>query len=297
MLEIVSALTRSENVYINSRGSTDVESLESLMEKETSRITVTPIKTNEPWCRDHGPVFIERDQQQAAVCWEFNAWGEKYEPYDDDARAAIAMAEFSGHDRISVPHVLEGGMLDSNGKGVAFVSELSMLNQNRNPLLDRSSAESLLLEHLGIEKVIWLSEQILGDDTDGHVDTYVRFVGENHAAICLDPVGESHRRVAQTIREQLPDVELVTIPPPSPVEVHGVRIPASYANFYISNGDVLLPIFEVKEDAEAVRIVEELFPGRGVIPIDCREISWALGAIHCLTCPLPGSAPAFSSPA
>ena len=178
-------------------------------------------------------------------------------------------------------------MLDADGKGTALVSRLAFLNPNRNPELDEGRAAQVLERELGIDRIVWLDTQVRGDDTDGHVDTYVRFVGPGKILVCLEPDGSDYVRVMGAIRDTCPSIEVIELPPPAPLVIHGDEVPASYANFYIANSAVLLPTFDQPGDAVAVEVFSEIFPDRTIVPIDCVELIWGLGAIHCLTCPVP----------
>lgn len=291
MAEIVMELSGSEQVFINVRDeSEEAQVFKAIGSSALSRVTVVRIPTNEPWCRDHGPIFIGKDHGSpgmVATCWKFAAWGGKYEPFDDDAAASEKIAMELGIPSIRIPYVLEGGMIDSNGAGAALVSRSALLDPNRNPHLDQVLAEKLLKEHLGIEIPIWLDAQVPGDDTDGHVDTYARFVSERRVVICLDESENSFASVADAIQARIPDVEILAIAPPETFEMYGDTVPASYANFYIANRVVLLPVFGMETDRAAIEQFAILFPEHRIVPINCREIIWGLGAIHCLTCPVP----------
>jgi agmatine deiminase len=253
------------------------------------------IPTNEPWCRDHGPIFLKRSQSPkvAAVSFGFNAWGYKLSPFEDDDAAAALMAA-----RIGVPifdfggFVLEGGSIDVNGQGTLLTTESCLLNPNRNPDLSREQIEANLRNALGVTQILWLGDGIEGDDTDGHIDDITRFVGPNTVVTVVeededDPNYEPLELNLQRLRTmQLSNgspLRVLKLPMPSRIVRDGQRLPASYANFYVGNSVVLLPAYHDTNDAWAASVLKEAFPERRIAPIDCRELIWGLGAFHCLT--------------
>jgi agmatine deiminase len=276
--EIVRALAKSETVLLNISEEAEAD----LVGVEVGDgVRFLPVSTNEPWCRDHGPVIVEVDGKRLATCWKFNAWGEKYAPFDLDAAAAVKMATALEIDSVQLPLVLEGGMIDTDGQGTALVARRALLDPKRNPGLTMARAEQWLREELGIENPIWLDEQVAGDDTDGHVDVYARFVSPQRIVVCHEGAAR------QLIAEALPGVEVFEIEPPPAMHIDGERVPAGYANFYIANQCVLLPVFNVRQDEAAIALLGDCFPGREIVTIDCRELVWGLGSIHCLTQQLP----------
>ena len=295
-VEMVCALAESETVRINVRDGVQEKAVRKLLSKAPpERIEFFHIPTDEPWCRDHGPVFVRREASPrlAAVNFGFNAWGWKLSPFEEDnevppqiAKAlGIPVFDYSGF-------ILEGGSVDVNGAGSVLTSESCLLNPNRNPKLDRQQIEKKLNETLGTKQVLWLGDGIEGDDTDGHVDDTARFVAravvlaateEDENDPNFDPLRTNLERLRQT---RLPDGEpLHVLPLPMPTRIvrDGLRLPASYANFYIANEIVLLPVFGERNDAWAASALREVFPSRKIVPIDCRELIWGLGAFHCLT--------------
>ncbi len=234
-LEIVRALANSETVFLN----VSDEDEAALVAREIAGgvVELYQIPTNEPWCRDHGPVIVAAAGERLATCWGFNGWGGKYQPFDLDAAAAPQMADALAIKKTELPLVVEGGMIDSNGAGAALVARKALLDPRRNPGLTQGRAEEVLRREMGIERVLWLDEQVPGDDTDGHVDVYARFVSEGQIIACHD-----HEAVAR-IRSALPGFEILPLDPPPALEIEGQRVPAGYANFYIANRCVLLPVF------------------------------------------------------
>jgi len=290
------ALAGSEIVRINVRDAAQEKSVRKLLAgAPPERIEYFHIPTNEPWCRDHGPIFVRRKNapRLAVLNFEFNAWGWKLSPFEDDDEVPPKIAR-----RLGLPvfdcggFVLEGGSVDVNGAGTVLTTESCLLNPNRNAKFGRHQIEKKLHETLGVKQVLWLGDGIEGDDTDGHVDDLARFV--SHAVVLTvteddenDPNFEPLRTNLNRLHEmRLPDGEpLHVLPLPLPARIvrEGIRLPASYANFYIANEIVLLPVFGERNDAWAESVLREAFPTRKVVPIDCRELIWGLGAFHCLT--------------
>ena len=252
------------------------------------------VPTDDAWIRDHGPTFVLRDEPAAlaAVGWGYNAWGGKYPPWDRDAEVAGRIASLRGVPRFDGGMVLEGGSIEGDGQGTLLTTESCLLNPNRNPALSRGEIEQRLRSGLGVERILWLGDGIVGDDTDGHVDDLTRFVAPGTVVTVVeeDPADENHRALAENRRrlETMVDARgrrltVIALPMPSPVVWEGARLPASYANFYIANAVVLVPVFDDPRDEAALEILARLFPGRRVVPIPARDLVWGLGACHCLT--------------
>ncbi|HEY1171057.1 MAG TPA: agmatine deiminase family protein [Verrucomicrobiae bacterium] len=250
----------------------------------------------EPWCRDHGPIFLVREQggkhERAVVDWAYNAWGGKYPPFDLDDAVPQQVAKLRSLPLFSPGIVMEGGALDVNGKGTLLTTEACLLNPNRNPDLTKEQIEQYLKDYLGVTNILWLGDGIVGDDTDGHVDDLTRFVNANTVVTIVeeDPRDENYHLLQEnlkrlrTMRDQ--DGELlrvVELPMPGRIEHEGQRLPASYANFYIANGIVLVPTYRSANDRKALRILQENFPGRKVIGVDSTELIWGLGSFHCIS--------------
>jgi agmatine deiminase len=251
--------------------------------------------TNDAWCRDHGPVFIQRSTEgcsQAIVDWDFNAWGGKYPPYDLDDVIPTRIAEELGLPVYHPGIILEGGSIDVNGRGTLLTTEACLLNPNRNPGLSRSNIEQHLRSFLGVSHILWLGQGIVGDDTDGHVDDLTRFVDERTVVTVVedDPADENYEplqdnleRLGRMTDQDGRPLQVVTLPMPRQLWHEGQRLPASYANFYIANGLVLLPTYDSEGDEQARVTLQRLFPTREVIGIDCTDLVWGLGAFHCVT--------------
>ena len=257
--------------------------------------------TDDAWIRDYGPIFIEgvEPEGQVALDWDYNAWGGKYPPWDRDAGVAARIAAALGVPRRRPGMVLEGGSVDGDGEGTVLTTEQCLLHPNRNPSLDRVAIEHRLKDFLGVEQVLWLGEGIVGDDTDGHVDDIARFVapGVVLAAEEPDPEDPNHGPLAENLSRLnsmsdargLP-LEVRTLPMPAALFEQGCRLPASYANFYVGNEAVLVPVFADPADARALEVIGSCFPGRRTVGIDARDLVWGLGAFHCLTQQQPGGA-------
>jgi agmatine deiminase len=293
--EMVAALTNPqsgmepEQVCINvCNGAHEAEARVSLRGVDLNHVAFHTVPTNEPWCRDHGPIFLTRetDPKLAIVDWDYNAWGNKYPPFDLDEVVPRRIAEILKTPVFYPGMILEGGSIDVNGKDTLLTSESCLLNKNRNPDSTREEIEQRLRDFLGVRDILWLGTGIAGDDTDGHIDDLARFVSErtvvtvveeDRADVNFEPLQENLSRLSNM------KLDVVTLPMPRRIEREDLRLPASYANFYIANACVLVPTFADPADAAALSILRDLFPTRRVIGIDCRELIWGLGTFHCLT--------------
>jgi agmatine deiminase len=252
--------------------------------------------TNDAWCRDHGPIFLQRPidggQAEAIVDWKYNAWGGKYPPYDLDDVVPTRIAAELGLPVFDPGIVMEGGSIDVNGQGTLLTTEACLLNRNRNPELDRATIEDYLRSYFSVSNILWLGEGIVGDDTDGHVDDLTRFVDPGTVVTVVedDPADENYEPLQSNLERlnRMSDqdgrpLRVVPLPMPRPLYHEGQRLPASYANFYIANGVVLLPTYDPARDEEARVTLQSLFPTREVVGIDCTDLVWGLGAFHCVT--------------
>jgi len=291
---MVEALIESEQVCINiGNDAHEAEARAVLRGLSMERVTFYRVPTNEPWCRDHGPIFLTRgaDPGLAIVDWDYNAWGGKYPPCDLDEVVPTGIAQILDLPVFYPRMILEGGSIEVNGAGSLLTTESCLLNQNRNPNLGRAEIEQRLREYLGVREILWLGEGIEGDDTDGHIDDLARFVSENTVVTAVEenredknyePLHENLARLRQ-MKVERGEIEIVTLPMPKKIVREGQRLPASYANFYIANSCLLFPTFADPNDETALSILQKLFPDRRVIGIDCRELIWGLGTFHCLT--------------
>jgi agmatine deiminase len=273
----------------------------------------------EPWCRDHGPIFVIRDasgptsssegvqtaplrnlraggiaarRELAVLDWGYNAWGGKYPPYDLDDAVPQHVARYLGVPLIQPGMVLEGGSIDVNGRGTLLTTEACLLNPNRNPERSREQIEQALRDYLGVSKILWLGDGIAGDDTDGHVDDLARFVNPTTVAAVVEddpadvnygPLQDNLLRLRSMTDQNGRPLHIETLPMPRPIYREGQRLPACYANFYIANGLVLVPVFDDVSDVRALATLERLLPDRRVIGIPALELIWGLGALHCIT--------------
>jgi agmatine deiminase len=295
-VEMVKALVESEIIRVNVRDDTQEAEVRALLtDSPMDHLEFFQIPTNEPWCRDHGPIFLKRRENPriAAVSFGFNAWGYKLSPFEDDGAAAALMAN-----KMGIPvfdygdFVLEGGSIEVNGQGTLLTTESCLLNPNRNPDLSREQIETNLRNALGVTQILWLGDGIEGDDTDGHVDDITRFVSPNTVVTVVeededDPNYEPLELNLQRLRTMRlsngSPLRVLKLPMPSRIIRDGQRLPASYANFYVGNTVVLLPTYHDTNDAWAASVLKEAFPNRRIVSIDCRELIWGLGAFHCLT--------------
>jgi len=251
--------------------------------------------TNDAWCRDHGPAFLINPtaaEKKVIVDWGYNAWGGKYPPFDKDDVIPTLIAN---HFKIPVFHpgiVMEGGSVEFNGAGTVLTSTCCLLNENRNPHLTQAQIETYLQDYYGVDQVLWVAEGIIGDDTDGHIDDTVRFVNEDTVLTVVESNRQDENyELLQGNLAQLKGMRLlngkqlnvVELPMPDAVVFEDQRLPASYANFYISNQHVIVPTYRCAQDDKALQIIQECFKTREVVGIDSTEIIWGLGSFHCLS--------------
>ena len=296
LVKMAVALAESEILRINVSSAEQENEVRGLLANVApmGRVEFHSNPTNEPWCRDHGPIFVKRVQAPTLAVNDFgyNAWGGKYPPYDDDDVVPTRIAKHCGFPLFLPGFILEGGSIDPNGAGTLLTTESCLLNPNRNPSLSKDQIEQGLRDYLGVEQILWLGDGIEGDDTDGHVDDITRFVSRDTVVTAVEPnqADPNHLPLQENLRRlrgmELHDgtpLRVIEMPLPPRIDREGIRLPASHANFYITNESVLMPAFGGDSDVEAVEILAELFPSRMIRPIDCRELIWGLGAFHCLT--------------
>ena len=267
--------------------------------------------TNRVWMRDSGPIFVRNAAGEVGVTdWKFNAWA-KYDDWQMDDRNPERVARLLQMRRWQPACVdargrmrrvvLEGGSIDTNGRGSLLTTEECLLSevQQRNPGLGREQLEQVFADYLGVEQVIWLGRGTAGDDTHGHVDDITRFVGAETVVTAVEPnvQDENHTPLKENLARlraartpQGRQWTVVELPMPRAVVFRGQRLPASYANFYVANGCVLVPTFHDARDRVALQILAELFPEREVIGIHCMDFIWGLGALHCMTQQQPAGA-------
>ncbi len=289
-------LVQGEDVCINVRDENMEASARVHLEKagvSLDRVFFYHHPTNDAWCRDHGPAFlIHPEGHRAIIDWGFNAWGGKYPPYelDDVIPSLVAKA-------LSLPCfypniIMEGGSVEFNGAGSLLTSRSCLLNQNRNPHLNQEQIESYLREFYNVDQILWVSDGIVGDDTDGHIDDTIRFVNADTVITVIeeDRDDENYEILQQNLRELKAmrlingtQLNIVEIPMPSPVVYEDHRLPASYANYYIANKHVIVPTYRCPQDDKALEIIQSCHPERQVVGIDSTDIIWGLGSFHCLS--------------
>jgi agmatine deiminase len=269
---------------------------------DSKRVQFFRFATNRGWTRDFGPIFVRRVKPRPEVAiarFRFNAWARYPDWQKDDAipgqvarrlKYQILPVHYRGRDV-----VLEGGSIDVNGRGTVLTTEECLLDQKRqvrNPGFSRADTEAVLRNGLGVKNIVWLGKGIAGDDTHGHVDDLCRFVNartvvlvreKNRSDANYKPLEENWERLRGVLLENGSKIEVVALPMPAPLYFEGVRLPASYANFYITNSAVLVPTFNDPNDRVALGILGELFPGRDVVGIHAVDLVWGFGTLHCLT--------------
>jgi agmatine deiminase len=288
-IEIIRALHTGQKIKLlvkDSEGETRIRSLLRRDGVSLTQIIFVLIQTEDAWIRDYGPTFItNRDSQQLAmVKWIFNAWGNKYDDLLGDDRVPHEMNRTFGLPMFEAGIVLEGGSIEVNGKGAALTTEQCLLNKNRNPHLSRAQVENYLMEYLNVREVLWLNEGIVGDDTDGHIDDIARFVNEKTVVCAVedDPSDENYEILKENY-ERLRGLitNIIPLPMPGYVGDGKARLPASYANFYIGNDSVVVPVFGHANDQRALDIIQRCFPTRRVVGVHATAMVHGLGAIHC----------------
>jgi agmatine deiminase len=261
-----------------------------------SRVHAFHLPTNDSWARDCGPIFVNRTggqgPAQMALDWKFNSWGEKYGDFDLDDVVPRRLGERFGFDVLETDLVLEGGSIDVNGAGCVLTTESCLLNPNRNPGLSRAEIEQYLQVYLGVQKVLWLGDGIEGDDTDGHIDDLARFVASDTIVTVIekDPADANYAVLQDNLKRlrAMRDsngrpFRIEMLPMPAPVVCEDTRLPASYANFYIANGGIVMPTFNCAADVEAASTLAQIFPGRRVVGVESIDLVWGLGSVHCLS--------------
>ncbi len=261
---------------------------------DLARVDFLRFPTNRGWTRDFGPIFVRGEKGVAIARFHFNAWA-KYKDWQKDDKIPERAAKRLKLPLIDAKIVLEGGSIDVNGRGTLITTEECLLDTNvqtRNPGLSRLELEIVFRDTLGITNTLWLGKGIAGDDTHGHVDDLCRFVKPGTVVLCREdnpkdvnyrPLADNRERLQGMHLEKGASIEVIDLPMPAPLYFDGVRLPASYANFYIANAAVLVPTFNDPKDRIALGVLAELFSDRPVVGIHAVDLVWGLGTIHCLT--------------
>ena len=305
--EIVRLLAARERVHLIVESAATQKRVTSMLQRSCAnfdQVTFHRWPTDRGWTRDSGPIFVRDLKGEVAIThWRFNGWA-KYDDWRLDEKIPgfvnklLRLREWQPELRLANGRghkiVLEGGSIDVNGAGVLLTTEECHLSevQQRNPGVSREQLEQVFHDHLGIDQVIWLGRGIAGDDTHGHVDDIARFVGPAIIVAAVEPNKRdaNHEPLAENLKilkaARSPDgkqFNVIELPMPRPIVFRGQRLPASYANFYIANGLVLVPTFHDPNDRVALNILAEVFPDREVIGVHCVDLIWGLGALHCMT--------------
>ncbi len=305
-ISILRALAPGETVHILVNDTASLEYVKTKLADagvllDSLRFYIIP--TNDAWIRDYGPNFLvsgdSSNRQIAFNNWQFNAWGDKYDLESDnydgelDNRAGKEIARHLKLPTFEPQRVLEGGAIDVNGLGTCLTTESCLLNDNRNEGLDQDAIEIILKNYLGAKNIIWLQGEIIeGDDTGGHIDNLARFVNpttvvcsweEDSTAANYKKLNENYQTLLSATDQDGNSLNVIRLPMPGGVKENSIRLPASYANFYIGNKTVLLPVFNVPNDKKAVSILQNLFPDRKIVPLPCRELLMGFGGLHCIT--------------
>jgi len=312
-VEWIRFLTAGELVFLNVNDEVMEEQARSLLHKggvDLSQVRFHRFPTNDSWMRDCGPIFLTNSPpppltlrggepervrgsyDRMIVDWEFNKWGGKYPPWNLDNQIPSKISDQYGFKKVSPGIVMEGGSIEVNGRGTLITTTSCLLNKNRNPQLTQAQIEQQLKDNLGVTHILWLGDGIAGDDTDGHIDDITRFVNETTVVTVIEenqkdenykPLQENLETLRTMKDQDGRSLDVITLPMPAPVVFEGQRLPASYANFYIANKHVIVPVFRDKNDDRALVILQECFPSRKVVGIDATDLIWGLGAFHCLS--------------
>jgi agmatine deiminase len=297
-VKFIKELTKGEKVNINVADADMQAFATKLLQDASVNLDLVQFHfnpTNDAWCRDHGPAFLINPSasiKKVIVDWGYNAWGNKYPPYDLDDVIPTLIGKKMGIPVYEPGIVMEGGSVEFNGAGTVMTSTACLLNPNRNPHLNQAQIEKYLCDFYGQEQVLWIDEGIVGDDTDGHIDDTVRFVNEDTVLTVVEEnTKDENYSLLQHNLKQLKQMRLINgkqlniieLPMPAELVYEDQRLPCSYANFYIANKSVIVPTFSCENDERALQIIQGCFPTREVVGIDSSDIIWGLGSFHCLS--------------
>jgi agmatine deiminase len=303
--EFVAAMSCFEPVRILAGGDGVAESARALLDAACSRRgsryvpELFDIPVNDSWCRDHGPIFLngrpgtKAAGSQVIVDWDYNAWGGKYPPWNFDELTAGRIASELGIRRVRPQMILEGGAIEGNGAGTILTTSSCLLNPNRNAGVTRQSMEKTLATWLGADHVVWLpGHGIIGDDTDGHIDQVARFVDERRVLVAApydddapeaSDLRENFRAVAESSNSANESLIPLPLRMPQPKFQEEHRLPACYCNYYITNGAVIVPVFDDPADDAAMQLLQDCYPDRSIVGVNAVDLVWGLGAFHCMT--------------
>lgn len=299
---LAAAVSQGETVHLLVKdAATEARARRRLSAASARHVTLHRVPTADSWFRDYGPIVVVkgrgRTRRRLAIDFRFNAWGDKYETLKRDDDIPWRTRRIVGLPVRRTPFVLEGGSIEGNGRGTLLTTAQCLENPNRNPHLSREEIELRLREWLGVRHLLWLGDGIEGDDTDGHVDDLTRFVDPTTVVTVVEddprdanfaPLRDNRRRLAAMADQDGRPLEVVTLPMPGRVVAgDGRRLPASYANFYVANACVCVPVFGHANDARALRVLGRCFPGRRVVPIRCERLVEGMGTLHCVTQQIP----------
>jgi agmatine deiminase len=311
-IELVAAIAEDEPVMLMCSGEESVDQFLTAVSQREGKVTnvyIVDIPTNDAWARDYAPTFVinRETNEQIGVDWFYNAWGGKYPPFDLDQKASKSICQKivqsrpmlgPGCTHHPVDFCIEGGAIEVNESGVLLCTKSCALDPKRNRKVTEEKVERVLLDNLGGNAIVWLAgDAITGDDTDGHIDQLARFAptGAVLYADCLDQSDSQHELLKGNLQDLQRgfmslgmEKDLIALPLPKPIQLHGQRLPASYCNFYITNNKVIVPEFGQRSDAEAIRIVSEHFVDRDVIGLPSGNLAFGQGSFHCLTQQQPG---------
>lgn len=304
-VEMIRALVKGEKVHLLVNGNREEEKVKDLLSKNSvrmSQVLFFTVPTVDVWVRDYGPIFVVKKdahkKELALTHWIFNAWGEKYELDKVDREVPKQLVSLLGIPFFEPRIVLEGGSVDVNGEGIALTTEQCLLDPKRNPHLKKEEIEAYLKHFLGLSHIHWLGKGIVGDDTDGHVDNVARFVSQKAILCAVEEdskdvnypfLQDNLQRLKRATDESGKKFNVIELPMPGKVQCSDKRLPASYANFYIGNEVVLVPIYQHPNDRIALQILGDCFPTREVIGVLCEPLVYGLGSIHCVTQQQPKS--------
>lgn len=291
--QMIRALAKHERVNLLVKDDdTHQRVLEWAAEERIRNLVVWDVPPADVWFRDYGPIFVKREREVAMTKWRFNAWGDKYETLLPDDGIPHRLQPHLGLPMFEAGIVMEGGSIDVNGAGTLLTTEQCLLNPNRNPTLKKADIERKLADFLGVRHFLWLKDGIEGDDTDGHVDDIARFVNPRAVVAAVEddrddanfrPLQENLKLLRSMKDQDGEPLTVIELPMPGFVGDEEGRLPASYANFYVGNRVVLLPVFHHENDERARRVLEKCFPTRAVVPIYAGDLVHGMGTFHCVT--------------